>query len=119
MDLLPSLPAFDAVFVRTALEHRGGTLPPTLAEYAAAFDLLRRYYQQCLDNPREDEPWAPHLTEESLAAMRAKAFVLFGATKPTPAQWQKVHAALYGTLLAEAQGLSGRVAGHVSNLARL
>lgn len=101
LDLLPSLPVFDAVFVRTALEHRGGAHPPTLADYAAAFDLLRRYYQQCLDNPRADEPWEPRLSDESLAAMRAKAFVMFGATKPTPAQWQKVHAALYGTLLGE------------------
>ena len=103
LDLLPSLQAFDAVFVRTALEHRGGSVPPTLAEYAAAFDLLRRYYQQCLDNPREDEPWEPRLTEDSLAAMRAKAFMMFGATRPTAAQWQKVHAALYGTLLCETQ----------------
>jgi hypothetical protein len=94
LDLLPTLPQFDAVFVRTTLEHRGSTLPPTLADYAAAFDLLRRYYQQCLDNPREDEPWEPRLGEELLAAMRAKAFVMFGVTKPTPAQWQKVQAAL-------------------------
>ena len=103
-DVLPSMPALDTVFVRTVLEHRGGGLPPTLAEYGAALDVLRRYYQQCLDNPREEEPREPRVSEESLAALRAKAFVMFGVTKPSPEQWQEAHAALFGSLLHAQDG---------------
>lgn len=103
-DLLPTLPAFDTAFIRTVLDHRGAGHPPTLADIAGAFEALRHYYQQCIDNPREGDAWEPRVSEESLACMRAKAFVMFGVTKPTPAQWQKVHAALFGSLLGEAHG---------------
>ena len=98
-DLLPAMPPFDTAFVSTVLDHRGASHPPSYADYGAAFEVLRRYYQQCLDNPREDDAWQPRVAEEGLAALRAKAFMMFGATKPTPAQWQKAHEALYGPLL--------------------
>ncbi len=99
LELLSALAPFDAAFIRTVLDHRGVGSRPALADYLSAFDILRRYYQQCIDNPREGDTWEPTLGEERLAEMRAKAFVMFGATKPTPAQWHKVHAALYGPLL--------------------
>jgi hypothetical protein len=44
------------------------------------------------------------LDEERQAELRAKAFVMFGATKPTPVQWHKAHSALFGPLLCEACG---------------
>jgi hypothetical protein len=95
----PQLPTFDTIFVHTVLEHRGVGYQPSLTDYAQAFDLLQRYRQQCADNPREEDAWQPRVTEESLAALRAKAFVMFGVTKPSPAQWHKVHEALFDCLL--------------------
>lgn len=100
-EFLPSLTPFDSAFIRTVLDHRGVGARPSLADFLSAFDMLRRYYQQCLDNPHESDTWEPRLGEERLAEMRAKAFLMFGATKPTPAQWHKVHGALYGSLLGE------------------
>jgi hypothetical protein len=103
-DLLPRLSPFDSTFLRTVLEHRGASTQPSLAEYVAALDVLRRYYEQSLDNPREVDAWQPRVDEASLAALRAKAFMMFGATKPTPAQWHKAHGALFGPLLCETCG---------------
>lgn len=102
--LLPQLSPFESVFVRTILEHRGIGSQPSLADFSGALETLRRYLEQSLDNPREDTRWEPRVDEESLAALRAKAFIMFGATKPTPAQWQKAHAALFGPLLCETCG---------------
>jgi len=103
-DPLPRLTPLESVFIRTVLEHRGVSYRPTLAEFAAALEVQRRYDAQCLDNPRGVDFWEPRLEAEGLSALRAKAFVMFGATKPTPAQWHKAHAALYGPLLCEACG---------------
>ncbi len=102
--LLPQLPPFDSAFIRTVLEHRGLSNKPTLAEFSAALEVLRRYYEQSLDNPRDGDAWEPRGDEETLAALRAKAFAMFGATKPTPAQWQKAHTALFGPVLCETCG---------------
>ncbi|MET0281696.1 MAG: hypothetical protein ABW278_11345 [Steroidobacteraceae bacterium] len=103
-NLLPRLSPFDSAFIQTVLEHRGAGYQPSLAEFTAAAALLQRYYEQCLDNPGEAGAWLPQVDEASLVALRAKAFVMFQATKPTPAQWQKAHAALFGPLLCETCG---------------
>jgi hypothetical protein len=94
---------FETAFIRTVLEHRGTGFRPSLAELSAAHDVLRRFNDQCLDNPGGGA-WEPRLDEDSVASLRAKAFIMFGATKPTPAQWQKAHAALFGPLLCETCG---------------
>lgn len=99
----PRLTLFETAFIRTVLEHRGTDDRPSLAEFRAVLDVLQRYDQQRLDNPGADA-WEPTLEPESAAALRAKAFLMFGVTKPTPAQWQRAHAALYGPLLCETCG---------------
>jgi hypothetical protein len=101
---LPRLTQFETVFIQTALEHRGIGCHPTLAQFTEALRVLQRYEEQCRDNPRETDAWEPQLGEESQAALRAKAFLMFGATKPLPSQWHKAHAALYGPLLCETCG---------------
>jgi hypothetical protein len=103
-DPMPRLSAFETLFIRTVLEHRGLSNHPSLAEFSAALDVLKRYDEQCQDNPPDEARWAPRLDEEGLTALRAKAFVMFGATKPSPAQWQKAMGALYGPLLCETCG---------------
>jgi hypothetical protein len=99
----PDLTPFETTFIRTVLEHRGVSHRPSSAELTAALDLLRRYDEQCLDNPGAGA-WEPRLDGESRTALRAKAFIMFGATKPTAAQWQKAHVALFGPLLCETCG---------------
>jgi hypothetical protein len=103
-DPVPRLSRFETVFIRTVLEHRGLSNHPTLAEFSAALEVLKRYDDQCHENPSDDAPWAPRLDDESLASLRAKAFVMFGAARPTPAQWQKAMGALFGPLLCETCG---------------
>jgi hypothetical protein len=99
----PQLSPFEDAFVRTVLEHRGLFRDPTGAEFAAAIQVLKCYDEQCADNPGGGV-WEPLLDEDSTAALRAKAFLMFGATKPTPAQWHKAHTALFGPLLCETCG---------------
>lgn len=103
-DPSPRLTLFETVFIQTVLEHRGIGCRPTLAQFTAALGVLQRYDDQCRDNPREADAWEPELGEESRAALRAKAFLMFGATKPLPSQWHKAHTALYGPLLCETCG---------------
>ncbi len=103
-DPSPRLSPFESTFIRTVLEHRGTSCRPTLAEFTEALNVLRRYDEQCQDNPPENDAWEPRLAEEDQAALRAMAFLMFGATKPMPAQWHKAHAALYGPLLCETCG---------------
>lgn len=103
-DPAPRLSPFETVFIRTVLEHRGLGNHPSLAEFSAALDVLRRFDAQREDNPPEEGEWAPRVDAESLVSLRAKVFVMFGATKPSPAQWQKAMAALYGPLLCETCG---------------
>jgi hypothetical protein len=100
----PPLNPFDLAFVRAVLEHRGLFRQPSPEEFDAALEELRRYRGQCLDNPRERDAWEPELAEESLAELRAKVFVMFGVTKPSPAQWHKAYTALFGPLLCETCG---------------
>ena len=100
---LPDQSPFTMAFVRTVLEHRGIGYRPSEAEVRAALEVLRRYDAQCLDNPGECA-WVPRLDEDSDASLRAKAFIMFQATKPTPAQWHKAHSALFGPLLCESCG---------------
>jgi hypothetical protein len=100
----PPLNLFDLAFVRTVLEHRGLFRQPSAEEFDAALAELRRYRDQCLDNPRERDAWEPEIAEESLAELRAKVFVMFGVTKPSPAQWHKAYTALFGPLLCETCG---------------
>jgi len=95
---------FQKVFIRTVLEHRGVGFRPTPTEFNEALNVLRRYDEQCQDNPQEIDAWEPRLGEEGQAALRAKAFLMFGVTKPMPSQWHKAHAALYGPLLCETCG---------------
>ena len=95
------LTPFESVFIHTVLEHRGIGRRPTLLEVTAALEVLKRYLEQCSDNPRDEDEWEPRLGEESQVALRAKAFLMFGATRPLPSQWHKAHAALYGPLLCE------------------
>jgi hypothetical protein len=98
----PQLSAFEAAFIRTVLEHRGTASRPTLAEVGAAADVLRRYGEECERTPRS--AWQPDVGEDTRAELSAKTFLMFGTTAPTPAQWQKAHAALYGPLLCETCG---------------
>ena len=103
-DFAPRLTAFEASFVRTVLEHRGLFAPPSVAEFTRALDVLRRYDEQCVANPGHDDVWAPALAAEDMAALRAKAYLMFGVIRPTPAQWHKAHGALFGPLLCETCG---------------
>jgi hypothetical protein len=100
----PALNVFEMAFVRTVLEHRGLFREPTAGEFQAALAELQRFHSQCLDNPRERDAWEPQVDEESLAELRAKVFVMFGVTKPSPAQWHKAYTALFGPLLCETCG---------------
>jgi hypothetical protein len=102
-DLSPRLTPFETAFIRTVLEHRGVGYRPTLAEFSAALDVLRRHEAQRMDNPQASD-WEPRLDVENDASLRAKAFLMFGATKPSPAQWHKAHSALFGPLLCESCG---------------
>jgi predicted metal-dependent HD superfamily phosphohydrolase len=100
----PGVTRFESAFIRTVLEHRGLFREPSLAEFAAAHAVLRRFEEQRQDNPGGVDFWEPVLDEEGIASLRAKAFLMFGATKPTPAQWHKAHTALFGPLLCETCG---------------
>jgi hypothetical protein len=99
-----TLGPFELAFVRTVLEHRGLFRQPSVDEFEAALAELHRYREQCFDNPRERDAWEPELAEDSLAELRAKVFVMFGVTKPSPAQWHKAHTALFGPLLCDTCG---------------
>jgi hypothetical protein len=103
-DLSPSLSPFESVFIQTVLEHRGISNRPALAEFNAALDVLRQFTDQRQDNPPEPDRWEPSTDDETKAALRAKAFIMFGATKPSPAQWNKAHGALFGPLVCETCG---------------
>jgi len=102
-DTQDTLSPSEHAFIRTVLEHRGLLGDPTEAEFAAAFQVMQRYTEQCQDNPGGGL-WEPIVDELCLAELRAKAFMMFGATKPTPAQWHKAHSALFGPLLCETCG---------------
>jgi hypothetical protein len=93
-----------AAFLQTVLEHRGLFLRPTAEDHAAALEVLDRFNQQRQDNPSNASMWMPHLDEESRASLQAKTFLMFGVTKPSPAQWQKAHNALFGPLLCDVCG---------------
>lgn len=97
------LSRFEWAFIRTVFEHRGLFREPSESEFTAALLVLKQYDEQCADNPGGGA-WEPTLDEERLAELKAKAFLMFGATKPTPAQWHKAHNALFGPLLCEACG---------------
>ncbi len=99
-----SLTPFESFFFQTVLEHRGISNRPTLAEFTAALNVLRQFTEQREDNPSEPDRWEPSVDDETKAALRAKAFLMFGATKPSPAQWHKAHGALFGPLLCETCG---------------
>jgi hypothetical protein len=101
---VPRLSPFETVFIRTVLEHRGLSNHPTLAEFSAALEVLKRFDEQREYVSADEGPWLPRLDEESLASLRAKAFVMFGAAEPTPAQWQKAMGALFGPQLCETCG---------------
>lgn len=100
-DFQPELSPFEKAFVRTVREHRRLLQEPTLAEFSCALDVLRRFDQQRQDNPPSSLSGLPELDPESTAALHAKAFLMFGVTKPTSTQWHKAYAALFGPLLCE------------------
>lgn len=95
------LSPFERAFVRAVLEYHGILARPTIEELAAAMQELRTYTQQRQDNPPSEgtEAWLARLSEENRAELAARAFLEYGATKPTANQWQLVHRALYGPLL--------------------
>jgi hypothetical protein len=100
----PPLTPIENAFIRAVLEHQGIFADPGAGELAAAIAVLRRYEEQCRDNPGAGA-WEPTLRdEESQAEVRAKVFVMFGVTKPTPLQWRKAYNALFGPLLCETCG---------------
>lgn len=103
-DPAPRLTPFEAAFVRTVLEHRGLFAEPGLGDFSRALDVLRRYDEQCVANPGYDDVWAPALDSDDMAALRAKAYMMFGVIRPTAAQWQKAHGALFGPMLCETCG---------------
>jgi hypothetical protein len=96
----PRLTPFEVIFVRTVLEHRGVQGRPALGEFTGALEVLRRYDEQCIANPGHDER-APRLAAEDMTALRAKAFLMFGTIRPTPAQWQRAQMSLFGPMLCE------------------
>ena len=97
------LSPFETAFIRTVLEHRGLFRQPSEADFRAALDVLKKFDEQCDGNPQRFA-WEPDLGEHALGELRAKAFVMFGSTTPTPAQWHKAHVALFGPLLCETCG---------------
>lgn len=103
-NFIPRLTSFEVQFVRTVLEHRGILSQPSLDEFASALEVLRRYDEHCIANPARVDERAPRLPEDDMTSLRAKAFLLFGTIRPTPAQWQRAHAALFGPLLCETCG---------------
>src|SRR5690606_16963480 len=103
-DSAPRLTPFEASFLRTVLEHRGVFSPPDHGEFLRALEVLRRYDEQCVANPGHEDVWAPALDAEDMAALRAKAYLMFGVIRPTPAQWHKAHGALFGPILCETCG---------------
>ena len=100
----PRLTAFETEFVRTVLEHRGLFREPSQDEFAAALQVLRRYDEQVIANPRHEDRFAPKLEGDDMAALRAKAYMMFGTIRPSPAQWHKAHTALFGPQLCETCG---------------
>jgi len=97
------LSPFETAFIRAVLEHRGLFRTPTEAEFSEALFVLRQFVEQSEGDPRRFA-WEPDLGEESLGELRGKAFVMFGTTKPTAAQWHRAHTALFGPLLCETCG---------------
>jgi hypothetical protein len=97
----PRLTPFEVIFVRTVLEHRGVHGQPALGEFSGALEVLRRYDEQCIANPGRQDDRAPRLGAEDMTALRAKAFLIFGTIRPTPAQWQRAQVALFGPTLCE------------------
>ena len=93
-----------AEFVRTVLEHRGLFHVPTTDEFQAALEVMRRYDELCAENPARMDSFASRLDPHELAALRAKAFVMFNTIWPTAAQWHEAHTALFGPLLCETCG---------------
>lgn len=93
------LSPFETAFIRTVLEHRGLFHQPTEDEFRAALDVLRRFDQQCGGNPQRFA-WEPDLGQHAIGELRAQAFVMFGTTAPTPAQWHKARVALFGPCFA-------------------
>ena len=84
--------------------NRGVFRDPSDAALDSAIAVLREYHKQCQDNPGSSA-WEPVLDdEEQQTELRAKAFLMFGATKPSPAQLHKAHTALFGPLLCETCG---------------
>ncbi len=102
----PRVSIFEAAFIRTVLESQGGDVDdPSLTEFLAATDVLRRFDVQCADNGnKRDDYDIPNVDTETHAALRAKAFLLFGVTRPTAAQLHKAHAELYGSLMCATCG---------------
>ena len=98
------LTAFEAAFIRTVLEHHGVSATPSLEEFSRALAMLKRYDELCLANPGYESHYAPRLDSDDMASLRAKAFVMFRTITPSPAQWHKAHAALFGPLLCETCG---------------
>lgn len=96
---------FDAAFVRAVLEHPGLLSRPTDAQYADALAQLAAYRAQCQDNPRGEE-WSPlpQLDADRCGELLGKAFIMFGAVQPSPAQLHKVYTAPLEPTLCETCG---------------
>lgn len=95
------LDPFELAFLQAVLEIRGVRGKPALPELRGALETMEAYSQQREDNPPapETEAWLARLAVEERAALCARAFLDFGATKPTAQQWQLAHRACFGPLL--------------------
>jgi hypothetical protein len=102
-DSLDTLSQYESAFVNAVLAFHGIREVPSIEEFTAALTVLQRYAQQVQDNPRDDSrsSWAQRMEVADVAAIDARAFLLFGSTKPTPDQWRRVHREIYGPLLCE------------------
>lgn len=100
---LDTLNDYETAFISAMLAVRGITGRPSVEQFTDALLVLQRYAQQAQDNPRDDfgDAWRSRMHSADVAAIDARAFLVFGVTKPTPDQWCQVHRGLYGPLLCE------------------
>lgn len=98
------LNSFEHAFIRAVLEYRRVQGDPTTPQLREAFEIMAAYSQQRSDNPPADgtEEWLERLPEDEHATLVVRAFLEFGATKPTDTEWHSVHRAVYGPLLCAA-----------------
>ncbi len=103
-DLAPRLTPFEAAFVRTVLEHRGLFPSPASATSAGLWMCSTATTHSAWLIRAMTMSGHRALDADDMAALRAKAYMMFGVIRPTAAQWQKAHGALFGPMLCETCG---------------